>query len=312
MRTRWAAILLILVSCSGTADSNRSARPSNSSRASVSGGLGDEPLAGLSQRKLAFTWGSRLMTARADGSERRVVGRVPGAYGGAHWSAAARAYVVRVEKRVGGGNIRGYVFKVSSDGQRITNLSQRNGGQTDGMVAWAPDGRSILFISLRGGDEFPQLYVMRANGRDVRRITDADFEVQYPQSSPDGSRIAFTAVQGSQGNNFDLYTVAPDGSDMQRLTDTPDAENWPTWSPDSTRIAFFRNEEIWSMAANGSDEFLVTHPENASGGEPNWSPDGELIAFDCIPEPPSICAIRPDGSGFTPLFERAGFPFWIE
>jgi Tol biopolymer transport system component len=255
-------------------------------------------------------WRSHLMTAEANGSGRDVVARVPGAYGGAYWSAEARAYVVRTERR-SDGELRGYIVKVTGDG-RVINLSRRNGGTTDGMVAWAPDGRTIVFTSVRKGDRFPQLYVMDAHGRGAERLTDYDFEIQYPQWSPDASRIAFTAVQGIQGPNFDLYTVDADGTNLTRLTDTPEAENWPTWAPDGERLAFSRDDEIWSMSADGSEVQLITEAEEVSGGEPNWSPDGAFIAFDCIPEPPTVCAIRPDGSDYTELFERAGFPVWLE
>jgi Tol biopolymer transport system component len=231
---------------------------------------------------------------------------VPGAYGGQHWSSEAKAFITRVEGGDAGQEIKGYVFRAELSGE-IANLSSRNGGSSDAMVAWAPDGRRIVFVSTRQGDQLPQLYVMDADGSDVSKILTTPFEVQYPQWAPDGSAIAFTGVID---DGFELFTVTPDGTELTRLTETPEAENWPTWSADSSQIAFSANDEIWTMRADGTERRHVTSGAE-TGGEPNWSPDGELIAFDCGGEVAMICAIGPDGTGFTTLFRRAGFPFWI-
>jgi dipeptidyl aminopeptidase/acylaminoacyl peptidase len=259
----------------------------------------------LAERRISFMWGSGIYVANADGTERRLVARVRGAYGGQHWSGAARAFVTRVE-RPAGDSVEGAVIRADLDGA-VTNLSARSRGTTDSMVSWSPDGKRIVFVSTRQGDVVPQLYVMNADGTGVRRIARTPFEAQYPQWGPDGSRIAFTGVVDG---NFELFTITPDGDRLTRLTTSTEWENWPTWSPDSARIAFSVEPEIWTMSADGSDRTLVTVPQDVTGGEPNWSPDGALIAFDCGASP-AICAIRPDGTGFTELFSRASFPFWI-
>jgi len=105
-----------------------------------------------------------------------------------------------------------------------------------------------------------------------------------------------------------LLLVIPAAVDELTTLDDPAPENWPTWSPDGRALAFFASragvDGIWRMAADGTGErYLV------EGGEPNWSPRGDEITFDCgDAENAVICTVRPDGSGAMTLFGDAAFP----
>jgi Tol biopolymer transport system component len=105
-------------------------------------------------------------------------------------------------------------------------------------------------------------------------------------TDPRPARIVFQAEE-------DLYTIAADGSDRQRLTTGGGSD--PAWSPDGRVIAFVRvftardaggeedaeRSQIWVMAADGSGARPVT-PDPREGvfeGAPDWSPDGERLAF---------------------------------
>ena len=262
----------------------------------------------LAKEVVAFTHRDVLYMANADGSGRRVITDFPGApypYAGAFWSPDGRQLIIRTEstetaKRGGAG----YIFRVNADGTGLVNLSAVSGSKGDAMPGWSPDGRSIVYAATKRGDEFTSLYVMDADGSQPRRLTDLDFEAQYPAWSSAGT-IAFAGVVGQ---NFDIYSVNQDGSGLERLTTQAGPDNWPTYSPDGKQIAFFSvregSEGVWIMEADGSDPRFVVE-----GGEPNWSPDGEWITFDCgDSERAVICAIRPDGSDLVRLFGRATFP----
>jgi Tol biopolymer transport system component len=281
--------------------------PTSSESSAPQGATAD--LDDLARRRISFMHEGGLYTATGDGSNRRLIARVPDAYAGAYWSPTARAFVIRVEREVGQGRFDGLVYRVDADGE-IVNLSAKRERRTDAMVGWAPEGKRVVFTSRKEQDDVSQIYVMDADGTNVTRLTSGRDEAQYPAWSPDGERIAFTRVV--DGVNFDIFVMDADGTNVRRLTRAPTAENWPTWSDDSSRIAFSREDEIRVMNADGSNQQLVTVPEEAAGGEPNWSPDGRWIAFDCSTEAPVICAIHPDGTGFTRLFGRAAFPFWMD
>jgi Tol biopolymer transport system component len=263
----------------------------------------------LAGRKLAFVLDSRLYTANGDGSHRDLIARVPHSYAGPYWSPEAKAFVLRGEQDVGNGKPHGSVYRVDIDGT-VTNLSAKAGRTSDGMVGWSPDGEQIVFTSRPADEQFPQIYVMYADGTNVTKLTSGDMEAQYPAWSPDGRQIAFTGIV--HGFNFEIFVMDADGSNVTNITEEPTSENWAAWSGDGTRIAFSRQDEIWAMDADGSNQQLVTTREEASGGEPNWSADGEWITFDCSTKAPVICAIHPDGTGFTRLFAHAAFPFWMD
>lgn len=149
--------------------------------------------------------------------------------------------------------------------------------------AWSPDGTRILFARARddgdgGGDT--DLFVMRADGTDVRRLTVDAGEDWAGAWSPDGSRIVFNS---NRSGTYDLYVMAADGSGQAALTSGPDDDFEPAWSPDGTRLAFTSNRAdgefgIWLMDADGGEPVrLSTGDGNAY--MPTWSPDGSALAF---------------------------------
>ena len=75
---------------------------------------------------------------------------------------------------------------VDGEGMRIlTGDANTNGGDAQNGVSWSPDGAQIAYAS--SGD----IYVMNADGSDVRRLTTDAAEDVRPAWSPDGRQIAF-------------------------------------------------------------------------------------------------------------------------
>ncbi len=105
--------------------------------------------------------------------------------------------------------------------------------------AWSPDGTRIAFMSMEpgaaGSNPEYEIYVVRANGTGVRRLTSAAGEDGWPAWSPDGGTIAFSSARsgrpsGDIGPLFEIWLMNADGSHQRRLSDV--FGQFPAWSPD--------------------------------------------------------------------------------
>jgi hypothetical protein len=217
------------------------------------------------------------------------------------------------------------LLTVQPDGSGRTVLVDR--GQEP---AWSADGERVAF------NHDLDIFVLDAHGSrnltGTSTVTEAD-----PTWSPDGTKIAFTRNVPGVGffGAFEIFVMNADGSDQTRLTRARDDgvafhSYEPTWSPDGARIAFTRtifpgdgrfDEEIYVMNRDGSgvERLTFNHPPGEpSGGaydiQPDWSPDGELIAFESRRGGPAdVYLMRPDGTGLTRLTEhpaRDAEPSW--
>ena len=89
----------------------------------------------------------------------------------------------------------------------------------DGMwPAWSPDGKTIAFN--RGN--MPHVYVMDADGRNVRALLKTETEVLpdlAPIWSSDGTSIFYTAVTGTEGEamKYEIRSVAADGTGVKEI-----------------------------------------------------------------------------------------------
>ncbi len=122
------------------------------------------------------------------------------------------------------------VFIMDADGshqRRLTPWKLAAGGNGD-YPRFSPDGSRILFRSHAvegpGGD----LYTVRPDGSDLRKLTHGIPGMLSAAYSPDGRYIAY-ARQGDDGEQPDIWVMNADGTDPEQLTDAPEWDSLPTW-----------------------------------------------------------------------------------
>ena len=120
----------------------------------------------------------------------------------------------------------------------ITPLT--SGSQSDNFPAWSPKGDRILFTSDRDGDW--ELYTIRPDGSDLRRLTSSPGNDAHAVWSLDGDWIAFASARngfkdempvgegGGQGAG-DIFVMRWDGSDVRQLTDDAFEDATPAFAP---------------------------------------------------------------------------------
>jgi TolB protein len=176
-----------------------------------------------------------------------------------------------------------------------------------------PFDSEIAFLSTRGG-RFKDVYVMDADGLNVRRITTNNTLNLSPSWAPDRRSLILTSFLHG---NPDLYSVATGGGRMTKLSSLHGLNLGGRWSPDGRRIAvtleYDGNPEIALLNADGSLLRRLTD-HWAVDVSPSWSPDGQSLAF-CSDRSgaPQIYVMDANGGGIRRISTSGSYntsPSW--
>lgn len=181
----------------------------------------------------------------------------------------------------------------------LTRLTDATG--YDAEASYSPDGTQIVFasnrqayqraLSARERELFKidpasliDLYIMDADGSNVRRLTDVSGYDGGPFFSPDGQRICWRRFS-EDGATAEVYTMKTDGTDVKRLTEIG-AMSWaPFFHPSGDYLIFttnkhgFGNFELYLVRADGQGEPVRVTDTDGFDGLPVFLPGGDQLSW---------------------------------
>ena len=156
----------------------------------------------------------------------------------------------------------------------------------DSNPRWAPDGRSVLFLSTRSGSS--QVWRISLDGGEAQQVTDYPLDVGAMKVSPRGDRLALT------------IEVFPDCKDLKCTADRAAnrkkdrrsglafdqllVRHWDTWS-DGTLSTLFTavlgvdGKATEPVSVSGAVRGHVPSKPNGGDEEFAFSPDGRRLVF---------------------------------
>ncbi|MBL8997091.1 MAG: PD40 domain-containing protein [Gemmatimonadetes bacterium] len=196
------------------------------------------------------------------------------------------------------------IYTSNRDGTDLKRLTNYDVYTAEGILS--PDGRTIVFTSLKDGDL--DIYTMNVDGTNVRRLTNTPGYDGGPWWSPDGTKIVYRAnhpqdsaslrqyrellAQGMiRPSRVELFVMDADGSNQRQVTAVGGANFGPSWSPDGTKLIFSSNfvaprsgnfelylvDASETMATADKLERVTTSP--VFDGFPMFSPDGRKLMW---------------------------------
>jgi TolB protein len=190
------------------------------------------------------------------------------------------------------------IYTARPDGSDLRRLTNFGVYTAEGVVS--PDGKKIVFTSLKDGDL--DIYTMNVDGTDMRRLTTQPGYDGGPWWSPDGTKIVYRAWHPVDSalvtyrellaqrlvrpNRMELWIMNADGSGQRQITQLGGANFGPSWTPDGKGLIFSSNYkqprsgnfDLFLVSLDGTGlEQVTTH--QSFDGFPMFSPNGKQLVW---------------------------------
>jgi WD40 repeat protein len=172
------------------------------------------------------------------------------------------------------------LWVMDADGTHLSNVLGAQSAQFISVTGptWSPDGTQLAFSGFDMSDA-NELWVVGADGSNLREITRCDCVDFQPAWSPKGDRIAWP-----DGANIDFAYPGSGATSTIPVGSQLDGDRRLSWSPDGQYLAFDNYtfySGIWRIGADGSGlAQIVSSTGDYVVEDPAFSPDGTEIAVE--------------------------------
>lgn len=174
------------------------------------------------------------------------------------------------------------LWLVNADGTALRRLTSHKAA--DSNPRWAPDGKSIWFVSMRSDSS--QVWRIAIDGGEAEQVTEQPLDVGNLIVAPDGRHIAFTMEVfpdcNTPGETKDKLDEIEKRKTSGRIYDRIFVRHWDTWK-DGRRSHLFVMPTVGDKAADVMSGMDADTPSKPFGGpeEMIFTPDGKGVIFAC-------------------------------
>ncbi len=175
------------------------------------------------------------------------------------------------------------IYRMRADGSSLTRLTTAPSLEKE--PAMSPDGTRMTFTSDRSG--VLQIYLMDLASQTVTPVTNLVAGADESSFSHDGTLVAFHS-------GASVFVIHPDGTGQTLVAtglDTFNAYFWPRFSGDDGQLIFDRNNEIDTVALDGSGFRYIVQNTTDTIKAPSVSPDGTGVAHHSFCSPSASGAL---------------------
>ena len=191
------------------------------------------------------------------------------------------------------------LFEADLHGRSVRNLTATRG--YDAEAAWSPDGTRIVFASNRHAyteqlseeekalferdpSSLVDLYIMAADGTQLRRLTETKGYDGGPFFSADGQQIVWRRFS-AEGASAEIFTMNVDGTEQKQITRLG-AMSWaPYFHPSGEYLIFatnlhgMSNFELYVVDSAGNSQPVRVTYTDGFDGLPVFTPDGRRLSW---------------------------------